>query len=318
MRDTDAAPGYDPAEVMAAVDLGSNSFHLIVASVRGGQLAIVHRSREMVRLAAGLSEFGDLDKSSQDRGLDCLRRFGQILRDMHTQRVRVVGTSALRSAGNRHGFLDAAEQALGHSIQVISGLEEARLIYLGVSQLIEGTAGADLVIDIGGGSTEMILGVGHEPKHMQSLAIGCVGVSREFFDAGQISYQRFDQARLAARSKLRPVRAGFQRSGWTRAIGSSGTVRAARAIALGMGVADSEITLGALEGIIERMSEAGHLENLNLPRLSADRAPVFAGGLAILTEILSYFSIEELKVSDGALREGLLYDLSRELNTNGG
>ena len=299
----------DPAAVMAAVDLGSNSFHMVVARAHHGQLAIVDRLREMVRLASGLSEGGYLDSESQDRAMACLRRFGQRLKDMHAEQVRVVGTNTLRKARSAEAFLSAAEDALGHPVEVISGMEEARLIYLGVSHHIDASGGLSLVIDIGGGSTELIIGKGYEPVQMESLSIGCVGLSQQCFDGGRLSRKRFERARLAASQEFRPVAASFRRRGWALAVGSSGTIRTAEAIVAGLGLEDDGITLVALERCIDRMIDFRRIENLQLPGLAADRAPVFAGGIAILAEFMVQFGVERLAVSDGALREGLLYDM---------
>ena len=294
---------------MAAVDLGSNSFHMVVARMHHGQLTIIDRLREMVRLASGLSESGYLDNPSQDRALGSLRRFGQRLRDMQADKVRVVGTNTLRRARNASTFLVAAEEALGHPVEVISGIEEARLIYLGVSHHIEGSAGRSLVLDIGGGSTELIIGEGFEPRRLESLAIGCVGLSREFFGDGKLSAKRFERARLAVRLELRPVVAGFRRLGWTTAVGSSGTIRAAADIAHELKLLETGITVPALEAIIAQMVKARDISSLELLTLGPERAPVFPGGIAILVEVLSSLGIEGMHISEGALREGLLYDM---------
>ena len=299
---------------MAAVDLGSNSFHMVVARNQDGEPSIVDRLREMVRLASGLDDQGLLDEPSQERALACLRRFGQRLRDMRAHQVRVVGTNTLRRARNADAFLAKAEEALGHPVEVISGIEEARLIYLGVSHHTDSTDGSNLVIDIGGGSTEIIVGEGYEPQHLESLYVGCVGVSRAHFADGKLSAKRFERARLAVRLELRPVAAIFRRRGWKRAIGSSGTVRAARDVAHELKLADNGVTLAAVEAIIEELIKARRVEDLNLPGLGADRAPVFAGGMAILAEIMSTLRIDRLDISGGALREGLLYDMLGRLH----
>ena len=304
----------DPAEVMAAVDLGSNSFHMVVARNQHGEPSIVDRLREMVRFASGLDDEGFLDSASQERALACLRRFGQRLRDMRADRVRVVGTNTLRRARNGDAFLAKAEDALGHPVEVISGIEEARLIYLGVSHHTDTTDGANLVIDIGGGSTELIIGEGYEPQHLESLYVGCVGVSRAHFDDGKLSTKRFERARLAARLELRPVAAAFRRRGWKRALGSSGTVRAARDVAHELKLADGGVSLAAVEAIIEEMIKARRIEELQLPGLGPERAPVFAGGMAILAEVMSTLKVERLDISTGALREGLLYDMLGRLH----
>jgi exopolyphosphatase / guanosine-5'-triphosphate,3'-diphosphate pyrophosphatase len=309
LTETAHAAADGPAGVMAAVDLGSNSFHMVVARTHDGQLTIVDRLREMVRLASGLNDYGYLDNASQDRALGCLRRFGQRLRDMRADKVRVVGTNTLRRARNASGFLVAAEEALGHPVEVISGMEEARLVYLGVSHHIDSANDRNLVVDIGGGSTELIIGEGFEPRRLESLAIGCVGLSREYFDDGRLSDKRFERARLAVRLELRPIGATFRRLGWVKAIGSSGTIKTAGTIARELGLIESGITARALEVVIAQMIRAKHIEDLRLPCLGVERAPVFAGGVAILVEILGSLGIETMEISEGALREGLLYDM---------
>jgi exopolyphosphatase/guanosine-5'-triphosphate,3'-diphosphate pyrophosphatase len=233
---------------------------------------------------------------------------------MRAHQVRVVGTNTLRRARNADVFLAKAEEALGHPVEVISGIEEARLIYLGVSHHTDSTDGANLVIDIGGGSTELIIGEGYEPQHLESLYVGCVGVSRAHFDDGKLSAKRFERARLAVRLELRPVAAAFRRRGWKRALGSSGTVRAAVDIAQGLKLAESGVSLAAVEAIIEQMVKARRVEDLQLPGLGAERAPVFAGGVAILAEVMSTLKVERLDISTGALREGLLYDMLGRLH----
>ncbi len=309
LPDSKSITVVDPADVLAAVDLGSNSFHMVVARTHQGHPSIVDRLREMVRFASGLDEHGYLDDASQERALNTLRRFGQRLRDMHAHQVRVVGTNTLRRARNADVFLAKAEAALGHPVEVISGIEEARLIYLGVSHHIDSKDGRNLVVDIGGGSTELIVGEGYEPKRLESLYIGCVGLSKEHFGDGKLSQKRFDRARVAARLELTPVAAAFRRYGWTRAIGSSGTVRAAHDVAHELKLVDSGISLSALEKIIAELIAARRIEDAKLPGLAADRAPVFAGGVAILAEVMSTLKIERLQISGGALREGLLYDM---------
>ena len=312
--DPQSRSGADPAEIMAAVDLGSNSFHMVVARNQHGEQLIVDRLREMVRLASGLDDDGVIDDESQERALACLRRFGQRLRDMQAHQVRVVGTNTLRRARNSDEFLAKAEGALGHPVEVISGIEEARLIYLGVSHHTDSSEGANLVIDIGGGSTELIIGEGYEPQQLESLYVGCVGVSRTHFGDGKLSAKRFERARLAVRLELRPVAAAFRRRGWKRAIGSSGTVRAARDVALALRLCDNGVTLAAVETIVEELIKARRIEDVSLPGLSQDRVAVFPGGVAILAEVMSALKVETLDISSGALREGLLYDMLGRLH----
>ena len=196
-------------EVLAAVDLGSNSFHMIVGELRHGQLMIIDRLKETVRLSEGLKDKGTLTDAARTRALDCLSRFGERLRDMHASTVRTAGTSALRRASDSGDFRTVAEQALGHPIEVISGIEEARLIYIGVSHSMPPTDGLRLVLDIGGGSTELILGLGDRPSALESLHMGCVLLTERFFPEGRITAQGFRDARMAARLKLRPVKAFF-------------------------------------------------------------------------------------------------------------
>src|SRR5690606_29556612 len=217
--------------------------------------------REMVRLASGLNEHGYLDAESQRRALACLRRFGQRLRDMEAHRVRVVGTSALRRAKNAEAFLTAAEEALGgHPVEVISGVEEARLIYLGVSHHSPGGPGPTFVVDVGGGSTELIIGEGFDPRKLESLSVGCVDLSRRFFGNGKLSRRRFDEARLEVQLELRSVRELFRRRGWNRAFGSSGTVKAAAEVSRQLGLTDGSITPASLRTIVERIADARRVE----------------------------------------------------------
>ena len=303
-------PWSEDSGVIAAVDLGSNSFHIVVARAHHGRLAILDRLREMVRIASGLDEHGMLDGDSQRRALECLKRFGQRLRDMDADQVRVVGTSALRRAKNADAFLAAAEDALGgHPVEVISGVEEARLIYLGVSHYAPSIEGSTLVADIGGGSTELIIGEGYEPRQLESLSVGCVDLSRQFFGDGRLGRRRFADARLEVQLELRSVREPFRRAGWSRAIGSSGTVKAAAAIARELGLVDGGVSRDAVESIIERMIDAGRIADLKLPGLGAERAEVFPGGIVILAELMTGLGLEHLDASEGALREGLLYDM---------
>lgn len=295
-------------DVIAAVDLGSNSFHMVVARHSHGQLVILDRLREMVRLAAGLDSTGRLERASIETALACLERFGQRLRDMRAESVRVVGTNTLRQAKRKGAFLDRARAALGHPIEIISGIEEARLIYLGVARTMPSEPGRRLVADIGGGSTEIIIGEGLQARKLESLYMGCVSMSRRYFGDGEITEKRMKRARVAARLELEPIQATFRDHGWDQAVGSSGTIRSVSDVLRARG-GDGIIAPDSLESLIEQALRAGHVERLRWPGLSTERVPVFAGGLAILAEILGILGIEQLRVADGALREGLLYDL---------
>jgi exopolyphosphatase/guanosine-5'-triphosphate,3'-diphosphate pyrophosphatase len=305
-----AEPAARPIpDVLAAVDLGSNSFHMVVARYTHGQLVIIDRLREMVRLAAGVAENGRIDKEAAARAIACLQRFGQRLRDMRADSVRVVGTNALRLAHRKQAFLERAREALGHPIEIIAGMEEARLIYSGVAHTMPNEPGKRLVVDIGGGSTELIIGESLAPLDLESLQMGCVSLSERFFRDGKISAKRMAGARLAARLELEPVQAAFRRRGWDRSAGSSGTVRA-----IGEAIRELDnqallITPAGLERIIGYVTEAGHVRELKLAALTEDRRPVFPGGLAILAEIFAGLNLKEMRIADGAMREGLLYDM---------
>jgi hypothetical protein len=213
-------------EVLAAVDLGSNSFHMVVARYHHGQLTILDRLREMVRLAGGLDDQGRLSREATDRALGALQRFGQRLRDMKAKSVRVVGTNAIRKARRKQGFLERAREALGHPIEIISGIEEARLIYQGVVHTMPLAPGRRLVVDIGGGSTECIVGEGYEHRILESLYLGCVSLSSEFFPDGRVAQKRWERAVVTAEVECEPMRAPFRAIGWEHAIGSSGSARA--------------------------------------------------------------------------------------------
>jgi exopolyphosphatase / guanosine-5'-triphosphate,3'-diphosphate pyrophosphatase len=296
-------------DVIAAVDLGSNSFHMVVARHSHGQLIILDRLREMVRLGAGLDEQGRLTREATEPALACLERFGQRLHDMKAESVRVVGTNTLRRARRKGAFLERARAALGHPIEIISGIEEARLIYLGVAHTMPSEPGRRLVVDIGGGSTEVIIGEAMHAKKLESLYMGCVGMSARYFNDGSITDKRIKRARLAARLELDPVRTNFRNYGWDQAVGSSGTIRSVGDVVRARNSGDGAITPAAVESLIEQAVKAGDVSKLRLPGLSEERLPVFAGGLAILAEILDAFDIKSMRVADGALREGLLYDL---------
>lgn len=296
-------------DVLAAVDLGSNSFHMVVARYSHGQLVILDRLREMVRLAAGLGDSGRLDDAAAERALRCLERFGQRLRAMHADSVRVVGTSALRRAKRKRWFLERARAALGHPIEIISGLEEGRLIYSGVVHTSPSSPDKRLVVDIGGGSTEVVIGEGFSPLLLESLSVGCVGLSATYFDDGRISEKRFERARTAVRMELEPIQESYKRLGWLQVFGSSGTVRVIGDVVRRLNPESPRITLDNLRSLAARVIGAGHIDDLDLQDVDAERAPVFPGGLAIMLEIVENLGIDRVRVAEGAMREGLLYDL---------
>jgi exopolyphosphatase/guanosine-5'-triphosphate,3'-diphosphate pyrophosphatase len=295
--------------VLAAVDLGSNSFHLVVAQYRNGQLVVIDRLREPVQLAAGLEEDGRLDKDVMARALACLKRFGQRISDMHADAVRVAGTSALRRARRKQVFLERARDALGHPVEIISGREEARLIYAGVSQSLPTEPGNRLVVDIGGGSTEMIVGRGLEPLVLESVNLGCVGLSQKFFGDGKLSAKRFERALLMAKQFVEPVQETFLKKGWESAAGSSGSVRAVLEACRELDPKAAAITPEGIEAVIEALCEAGTTQAIPFRVVTEDRRNVFAGGVAILSAVFSQLKVRQMRWSEGAMREGLLYDM---------
>jgi exopolyphosphatase/guanosine-5'-triphosphate,3'-diphosphate pyrophosphatase len=296
-------------DVLAAVDLGSNSFHMLVARYDHGQIVVLDRLREMVRLAAGLDDHGRLNRESTQRALQCLERFGQRLRDMRAESVRVVGTNTLRKAKRRGAFLERARDALGHPIEIISGVEEARLIYLGVAHTTPQEGGLRLVVDIGGGSTELIIGEGLAAKRLESLYIGCVGQTERFFADGEITEKRMKRARTAAQLELEPVVNRFKHSEWSIAYGASGTLRAVGDVLQARDPAAMHIDRAGLEWLLQECLRAGAAARLKLPGLPSERQDVLPGGLAIILEVFDRLGIETMRIADGALREGLLYDL---------
>jgi exopolyphosphatase/guanosine-5'-triphosphate,3'-diphosphate pyrophosphatase len=296
-------------EVIAAIDLGSNSFHMIVARVEDGQLQVIDKLREMVRLGAGLTRDKYLTLEAQARALECLERFGQRVRSMPQGSVRAAGTNTLRQARNSDQFLLAAENALGHPIEIIAGREEARLVYLGVAHGLAAGEGNRLVVDIGGGSTEVIVGHEFRTLRRESLHMGCVSMSRAHFPLGHIDMRSMEKARIAARLEVSPVESIYKNLGWNMAVGSSGTIRSIRSVVTAAGWSEEGISVSSMYKLRDALLEAGHIDNLKLEGLSDERRPVFPGGFAVLLGVFEALNIESMQVSDEALREGLLYDL---------
>ncbi len=300
-------------DMIAAVDLGSNSFHMVVARVdEQGNISIVDQLKEMVRLRGGLDAQLNLNEEVAQRALDCLQRFGDRVRHLDASAVRAVGTNTLRTMKNSRGFLGKANKALGHRIEIISGYEEARLVYLGVSHTLASEKGRHLVIDIGGGSTEFIIGKKFEPLELESLNIGSVSMTQRFFPDGDLGEDKWRQADTALRLEIMPIQRRFQAGNWKHAIGSSGSIKATRKIIQELGLEKFGITLDSMLQIRDKLIRLGNIKNLNeisLPGLKDDRAPVYAGGLAVLISAFEALQIERMTVSDGAVREGLLYDM---------
>ncbi|MDM4767238.1 Ppx/GppA phosphatase family protein [Pelomonas sp. SE-A7] len=305
---------------LAAIDMGSNSFRLEIAQVAGSQYKRQQYLKETVRLGGGLDADGLLTEEAMQRGLDCLARFKTALSGFAPERVRAVATQTLREARNRNAFLVRAEQALGYPVEVISGREEARLIFGGVARL-QPSEHTRLVIDIGGRSTEMILGRGRQPLKAESFQIGSVSLSMRFFPEGRFTAEAFRAAQIAAGAELEEAFKQFSRQhsqpAWTEALGSSGTVGAVAQLLAGSGITDGTVTPEALRWCMEQCLAAGHMDKLALPGLKDDRRAVVAGGLCILYTLLTQFGIEALKPAKGALRQGVVFELAQRLQPSG-
>jgi exopolyphosphatase/guanosine-5'-triphosphate,3'-diphosphate pyrophosphatase len=309
MTDTDRTDTY------AAVDLGSNSFHLLVARREHGELRVIDKIKEMVRLGGGLDEEGQLDPVIQDRAFACLARFGQRLRGIPVDNLRAVGTQTFRRMKNANAFLMIAETALGCSIDIIAGREEARLIYLGVTQGVSSQEGRCLVIDIGGGSTELVIGEGLKPLEMESLQYGCVSLTRRFFGDGLITPERWREAERSIMADLQELRVRYQKTGWNSVIGSSGTIKAVEEICRQLGWIEKDINADALHMLRDRLLEFETIDSVRLPGLTERRHPVLIGGLVMLYACFKALEIDSLRVSPYALREGVLHDLLGRLDS---
>ena len=309
LRASMPAPLLD-GDMLAALDLGSNSFHMVVAQMVLGQLRVVDRLRETVRMAEGLDGFGGLAPEVHDRALDCLSRFGQRIADIPPQRVRAVATNTVRQMRVPENFLLPAETALGHAIDVISGREEARLVYLGVAHAQPPKDGQlRLVIDIGGGSTECIIGSGLDAIERESLQAGCVGSTRRFFANGKLSRKRWNAALTEVTAEFQQFASVYRSLGWDEAIGSSGTNKAIGEICAAMKLTKGAVTAEALPQLRERLLQAERIEDIDLPGLSADRRPIIAGGVLVLEAVFTALGLQRMAVSKAALREGVLYDM---------
>jgi exopolyphosphatase/guanosine-5'-triphosphate,3'-diphosphate pyrophosphatase len=294
---------------LAAVDLGSNSFHLQVGRVVDDQIYLLDSLREPVRLGGGLTRDKRLDRATQLRALEALARFGERLRGFPAGAVRAVGTNTLRVAKNAPQFIEDAQAALGFPIEVIFGREEARLIYLGVSHSLPLAPFKRLVVDIGGGSTEFVIGTGYEPELMESLPMGCVSYSLRFFPDGKIEKSGMKKAELAASNEIERIARDFRRAGWKQAIASSGTAKAIAAVLAANGWAEGDITAEGLDRLRSQVIKAGDVDRLDTLGVRGDRAPILPGGLAIMLAAFAELGLESLQVSEAALRQGVLYDL---------
>ena len=297
------------SETYAAIDMGSNSFHMLIADVIDGRVQIVDRLKEMIRMAGELDRESKLTNKAIENGVQCLERFGERIRHVPGTKVRAVGTNTLRQARNSQDFLVKANRALNHSIEIISGREEARLIYLGVAHTIFKQDEQRLVLDIGGGSTELIIGKNFDTRVRESLYMGCVNVSKRFFSDGEITAKRMRLAILAARQELEQIEALYKIIGWDNVLGTSGTISSIKSVIQSQGWDKEKITARALTKLKKDLIHKGHTNKINYEGLSYNRVPVFPGGVAILSAVLEALEIDEMSTCEGALREGLLYDL---------
>lgn len=304
-----ASPLQD-GDTLAAIDLGSNSFHMVVARSVLGQLRIIDRLRETVRLADGLDGRGGLSAEARQRAIDCLSRFGERIREFPPQQVRAIATNTVRALREPQVFLSDAETALGHGIEVVSGREEARLIYLGVAHAQPPKPRQRrLVIDIGGGSTECIIGSGFDTIERESLQVGCVASTRRFFANGKLSRKRWKEALTEIEAEFQQFAGLYRGLGWQEAIGSSGTNKAIGDICAAMKFTKGSITAEALTLVRERLLAADRIEAIDLPGLSEDRRPVIAGGILVLEAAFETLGLQRLLVSKAAMREGVLHDM---------
>jgi len=305
----------DKNELYAAVDLGSNSFHMIVAEMINNQLHVIDRHKDMVRLANGLDKKGYLSSEKIDQAIASLEKIAQRIAHISKSHLRVVGTNTLRKAKNASEFMEQAAIALDKPIDIISGREEARILYLGVAHSLPNKQGKRLVIDIGGGSTELIIGEEFTPLLRESLHMGCVSYTKKFFSDGSISEKNWNKAVLNARRQLLPIISRYISNGWDVVIGASGTMRATAKVIVESGLSIYGIDKGSLQTLIARCLELGKIANLEqLAGLSSRRVPVFMGGLAIIKALFDSLPIEKIESSTGALREGIVYDLSGRLH----
>jgi len=304
------SPPLRDGDMLAAIDIGSNSFHMVVASYTLGQLRIVDRLRETVRMAEGLDSKGGLSPEVRQRALQCLARFGQRIRDIPPQRVRALATNTVRLLAAPQAFLVPAETALGHGIEVIAGREEARLIYLGVAHAQPPKPGnLRLVIDIGGGSTECIIGRGFDAIERESLQVGCIATTRRFFGNGKLSRKKWREAVIEVGAEFQQFANAYRALGWNEAIGASGTNKAIGDICAAMKLTKGAVTAEALPQVRDRLLQAETIADIQLPGLSEERRPIIAGGVLVLEAAFGVLGLGRMAVSKAAMREGVLYDM---------
>lgn len=294
---------------LAAVDLGSNSFRLEIGYLDHGQIHRTEYLKETVRQGNGLDEERKLSMDAMQRGWDCLARFGERLAGFRKSQVRAVATQTLREARNRDEFLTRATKILGFPIDVVSGREEARLIYQGVAHLLPQSDERRLVVDVGGRSTELILGQGFEARTMESYRVGSVAWSMRYFAEGEFSTQAFQMAEIAAKAVLDEALNAYPRDRWEVAYGSSGTVGAVGDVLMAAGWPAGAITRDGLDWLLDRLLKAQRADRLRLEGMKEDRKAVIGGGVSVLRAVFDLLGVEEMQVAEGALRHGALYDL---------
>lgn len=298
----------DKPQEIAALDLGSNSFHLIIARIVNDSLQIIGRVKQRVHLADGLDKNDHLNEEAIERGLSCLALFAERLQGFSADNVRIVATHTLRQAVNSEEFLQRAADIIPYPIEIISGQEEARLIYMGVAHT-QPEEGQKLAIDIGGGSTELVIGKGFEPILAESRRMGCVSYTQQFFPTHEISKRSFTKAQVAAELELESLSWQYRNKGWEFAFGASGSIKAAQGVLVEMGKKDGVITAKRLQLLVDAVLQFKDFDSLDLPGLAPDRRDVFVAGLAILCALFRSLDIKELRLSNGALREGVLYEM---------
>jgi exopolyphosphatase / guanosine-5'-triphosphate,3'-diphosphate pyrophosphatase len=295
--------------MFAAIDLGSNSFRLHIGVHEGYAMRIVKTARDPIRLGAGLDDHGFLTEPAMQTALECLARFRDILAAYPLDAVRVVATNTLRIAKNAADFLPAAEQAIGYPIEIISGEEEGRLIYMGVASVLEASNERRLVVDIGGGSTELILGKGQQIESVESFGIGTVGQSLSFFSDGRIDAASFDAGVLSARSRFEDQAAAYHPRHWTTAYGSSGTIRAISEAIAKNRFGDGRISRAGMESLKTHLIGCAHVSQVRLAGIKPERVPVMLGGMTILMGLMRELGFDLLHPVDAGLRMGVLRDL---------
>jgi exopolyphosphatase / guanosine-5'-triphosphate,3'-diphosphate pyrophosphatase len=288
----------------AAVDLGSNSFHMVIARVQNERVEIIDREKAMIQLARGINTDGHLSVAAQKRALACLARFAERLRDIPKAQIRAVGTKTLRSAKQSKNFMRAAESVLGVPIQIISGYEEARLVYAGLAHSVSNDHNHRLVVDIGGGSTELIIGKDYDPLCLESLGMGCVTYTDQFFSKStRVTAAAFRKSYLAACAEMETIRKIYQKAGWKIAYGTSGTVRAIADLVQSRD-GSAVITANSLDWLSAEVT-ANKSILANVPEL---RRTVLPAGISILKAVFDQLKLESIHIGDYALKEGLLYD----------